>query len=148
MRFFFNQNSFILTLTQYWFWCWLGAVQATSIVRTNVHIVIDIYTSYVRNELTKQWRVKTQTGFPVKNALIDTPLQWRHKALHHWPLCGEFTGTGEFPPQMATNAENMSIWWRHHAFMERECPFIISQVSDYTDIRLHSWKYSFFLLES
>ena len=23
--------------------------------------------------------------------------------------------TGEFPAQMASNAENVSIWWRHHA---------------------------------
>ena len=23
-------------------------------------------------------------------------------------------GTGEFPAQMASNAENISIWWRHH----------------------------------
>ena len=28
---------------------------------------------------------------------------------------GEFTGTGEFPAQRASNAENGSIWWRHHA---------------------------------
>ena len=26
----------------------------------------------------------------------------------------EFTGTGEFPAQMASNAGNVSIWWRHH----------------------------------
>ena len=32
----------------------------------------------------------------------------------HWPLCEEFTGTGEFPAQMPSNAENVSIWWRHH----------------------------------
>ena len=25
------------------------------------------------------------------------------------------TGTGEFPAQMASNTENVSIWWRHHA---------------------------------
>ena len=36
------------------------------------------------------------------------------KAPRHWPLCGEFTGTGEFPAQMASYAENVSIWWRHH----------------------------------
>ena len=24
-------------------------------------------------------------------------------------------GTGEFPAQMASSAENISIWWRHHA---------------------------------
>ena len=36
------------------------------------------------------------------------------KALRHWPLCGEFTGTGEFPAQRASKAENVPIWWRHH----------------------------------
>ena len=30
-------------------------------------------------------------------------------------LCaGKSPGTGEFPAQMASNAENVSIWWRHH----------------------------------
>ena len=30
-------------------------------------------------------------------------------------LCvGNSTGTGEFPAQMASSAENVSIWWRHH----------------------------------
>ena len=33
-------------------------------------------------------------------------------------LCvGNSPGTGEFPAQMASNAENVSIWWRHHALM-------------------------------
>ena len=36
------------------------------------------------------------------------------KAPRHWPLCGKFTGTGEFPVRRASNAENVSIWWRHH----------------------------------
>ena len=38
-------------------------------------------------------------------------------------LCvGNSPGTGEFPAQMASNAENVSIWWRHHVetFM-RQC---------------------------
>ena len=31
-------------------------------------------------------------------------------------LCaGNSPGTGEFPAQKASNAENASIWWRHHA---------------------------------
>ena len=30
-------------------------------------------------------------------------------------LCaGNSPGTGEFPAQMASNAENVPIWWRHH----------------------------------
>ena len=36
------------------------------------------------------------------------------KAPRHWPLCGEFTGTGEFPTQIASYTENVSIWWHHH----------------------------------
>ena len=35
------------------------------------------------------------------------------KVPRHWPLRGEFTG--EFPAQRVSNAENVSIWWRHHA---------------------------------
>ena len=27
---------------------------------------------------------------------------------------GIHRGTGEFPAQMASNVENVSIWWRHH----------------------------------
>ena len=38
------------------------------------------------------------------------------KAPRHWPLCGEFTGAGEFPAQRASYAENVYIWWRHHEF--------------------------------
>ena len=32
-------------------------------------------------------------------------------------LCaGNSPVTGEFPAQMASNAENVSIWWRHHVW--------------------------------
>ena len=71
------------------------------------------------------------------------PLQWRHNwrdcVSNHQPRdcllnclfrlrskktsklrvtglwAGNSPGTGEFPAQMASNAENVSIWWRHHA---------------------------------
>ena len=37
-------------------------------------------------------------------------LHWRHNG-----LCGRNSHvTGEFPAQRAINAENVSIWWRHH----------------------------------
>ena len=29
-------------------------------------------------------------------------------------------GTGEFPAQMASNAENVSIWWRHHVVIRAQ----------------------------
>ena len=75
-------------------------------------------------------------------SLGDTILQWRHNGhdsvSNHQPydcllnrlfrrrskktsklrvtgLCaGNSPGTGEFPAQMASSAENVSIWWRHH----------------------------------
>ena len=74
--------------------------------------------------------------------LVLSTLQWRHNGhdsvSNHQPrdcllkrvfirrskktlklrvtgLCvGNSPGTGEFPAQMASNAENVSIWWRHH----------------------------------
>ena len=34
-------------------------------------------------------------------------------------LCaGNSPGTGEFPAQMVSNAENVSIWWRHHEIVD------------------------------
>ena len=103
-----------------------------------------------------------------------TPLRWRHNdhagISNHQPhgcllnrlfrrkskktsklrvtgLCaGNSPGTGEFPAQMASYAENVSIWWRHHASTEKHevsilvstlslglC-FIISTPSDFTGL--------------
>ena len=45
---------------------------------------------------------------------IQTHIKENIKAPRHWPLCGEFTGDRWIPAQMTSNAENVSIWWRHH----------------------------------
>ena len=34
---------------------------------------------------------------------------------------GNSPGTGEFPAQMASNAENVSVWWRHHGIAAQWC---------------------------
>ena len=54
------------------------------------------------------------TSFPIVYSIVQAQIRENIKALRHWLLCGEFTGTGEFPAQMASNAENVSIWRRHH----------------------------------
>ena len=42
--------------------------------------------------------------------------QSKHQKLRITGLCvGNSPGTGEFPVQMASYAENVSIWWRHYA---------------------------------
>ena len=41
--------------------------------------------------------------------------------LHVTGLCvGNSLETGDFPAQMASNAKNVSIWWRHHGIMKWE----------------------------
>ena len=39
------------------------------------------------------------------------------KSARHWHLCGNSPTTGEFPAQMASNAESVSIWWRHPVYL-------------------------------
>ena len=83
-----------------------------------------------------------QLVWPAKLWKSSTTIQWRHNGRgsvsNHQPhdcllnhlfgrrskktlklrvigLCaGNPSVTGEFPAQMASNAENVSIWWRHH----------------------------------
>ena len=42
---------------------------------------------------------------------VQAQIKENIKAPRHWPLRGV---TGEFPAQGVSNAENVSIWWRHH----------------------------------
>ena len=45
-------------------------------------------------------------------------------------LCaGNSPGTGEFPAQMASNAENVSIWWRYHEIVLRKCMCCMSPLT-------------------
>ena len=46
--------------------------------------------------------------------LVQAHIKENIKAPRHWPLCGEFIGEWWIPRTKASNAENFSIWWRHH----------------------------------
>ena len=59
-----------------------------------------------------RWRLKSSRLFT--QPFIQTQNKENIKAPCNWPLCREFTGTGEFPAQRASYPENVSIWWRHH----------------------------------
>ena len=56
-----------------------------------------------------QWRLKSPASRLFTQLFIHTQIKENIKAPRHWPLCGEFTVTGEFPTQMASNAEKVSI---------------------------------------
>ena len=98
------------------------------------HFVISIWIKWVVDDLEPMWRQRQVS-----------PLRWRHNGRdgvwNHQPrdcllkclfrrrskktselrvtgLCaGNSPGTGEFPAQRASNAENVSIWWRHYAMV-------------------------------
>ena len=60
--------------------------------------------------------------YMLQRLILKIQIKENTKAPRHWPLCGEFTGTGEFPAQMASYAEKVSIWWRHRALSwSRRC---------------------------
>ena len=48
--------------------------------------------------------------------------QRNHQSSTSLAFCeGNSPVTGELPVQLASNAENVSIWWRHHVYREYRC---------------------------
>ena len=46
--------------------------------------------------------------------VYSTVYSYADERKHQSSVSLAFVGTSEFPAQMASNAENVSIWWRHH----------------------------------
>ena len=59
------------------------------------------------------------TSLTIVYSAVQAKIKGNIKAPRHWPSCGE-PMTGEFPAQMASNAENVSIWWRHHVSLRHK----------------------------
>ena len=76
---------------------------------------------WVMSQITLQWRHNGRdsvSNHQPHDCLLKRLFRRRSKKtskLRVTGLCaGNSPGTGEFPAQMASNAENISIWWRHH----------------------------------
>ena len=81
--------------------------------------------------LTLQWRHNGRdsvSNHQPHDCLLNGLIRRRSKktSKHHWPLCEEFIGDWWIPTQMASNAENVAIWWRHHDLVR------ISRPNQYT----------------
>ena len=72
------------------------------------------------------------------DCLLNLPFRRRSKKtpkLRVTGLCGgNSPETGEFPAQRASNAENVSIWWRHHVL--HVCPGITNV---WFNVQLSKW---------
>ena len=112
-------------------WCYLVFTNGNNVPHPVTYFVSEI-----------RWRLRIGDAETSSNFWHRVSLQWRHNELdcvsYHQPhdcllsrlfrhrskktskprvtgLCaGNSPGTGEFPAQMASNAEYVSIWWRHH----------------------------------
>ena len=60
------------------------------------------------------------------DCLLNRLFRCRSKKTSKLCVTGLWAGNsptaGEFPAQMASNAEKVSIWWRHHAGFATDCP--------------------------
>ena len=87
---------------------------------------VDEITSPSLSGDTSQWRHNGHDGISnhqPHDCLLNRLFRRRSKKTSKLRVTGLCAGnspvTGEFPAQMASNAENVSIWWRHH---ERQDP--------------------------
>ena len=82
-----------------------------------MYIVLNHFVKYYNDE---------RDGVPIHqphdrllNRLFKAHIKENSQAPHHRLCAGNSPVTGEFPAQRASNAENVSIWWRHHVFFEK-----------------------------
>ena len=90
-------------------------------MRTGILWLVVTQYSVYRCIATLQWRHKgcnSVSNHQPHECLLNRVFRHRSKKtskLRVTGLCvGNSPGNGEFPAQMASNAGNVSIWWRHH----------------------------------
>ena len=65
------------------------------------------------------------------------------KAPRHWLCAGNSLVTGEFPTQMASNEENVAIWWRHHVITRsQQCLSFLVGLLNYSDVTWASCRHT------
>ena len=96
-----------------------------------------------------QWSYKERSGVSNhrhRDCLLNHLFRCKSKKISKLRVTGLFQGnspvTGEFPAQKASNAENVSIWWRHHVHLsiciaysttlKRKCRLPIFFITDCT----------------
>ena len=135
----FCNMTMAMTMKMKWFYCHVKVKLFPLSIQNNTRV-----TNIHFHMLSKQVQCEVFRGksVPFLHGDEGRTLQWRHNGhdgvSNHQPhdcllnrlfrrrskktsklrvtsLCaGNSPGTGEFPAQMASNAKNVSIWWRHH----------------------------------
>ena len=92
--------------------CWFNCI---SVITLNYNVDVPV------SDISLQWRHNEHDGVSnhqPRECLIERLFRRRSKKTSELRVIGlcarKSPGTGEFSAQMASNAENVSIWWRHH----------------------------------
>ena len=103
-----------------------------------IHIPIKLFIAVFNITVTSQWarwRLKSPATPFFTQPFIQAQIKITQK-LRVTGLCaGNSPVTDEFPAQMANNAENVSIWWRHHEY--RRKVLATSVMMKTFNVRLH-----------
>ena len=70
-----------------------------------------------------RWRLKSPASRLFTQPFVQAQMKKNIKASRHWLCERNSPVTGELPAQRASNAENISILWRHHAILEIVFPW-------------------------
>ena len=90
--------------------CWWNSQSATDLQRPDVHFDVTHYSDVIMGAIASQI---TRLTIVYSTLYSDTD-QRKHQSSASLAFVWEFTGISEFPAQMASNAVNVSIRWRHH----------------------------------
>ena len=93
------------------------------------HLVSEHDTCYISSQWRHNARYSISNHQP-HDCLLNRLFRRRSKKtskLRVTGLCaGNSPGTGELPTQMVSNAENVSIWWRHHGIGSWRCSCLVT----------------------
>ena len=98
----FQENAHENSVCKMTNWCW----------PEHVNVILGLNSTVTSPWM--RWRLKSPALRVLTQPFIQAQIKENIKAPCHWPLCWKFTGDRWIPAQMAGNAENVSIWWRHH----------------------------------
>ena len=113
-----------------------GSVSVTGL--GGVGVICDVYiTNYetmsgINTKITLRWRhngCDSVSNHQPRGCLLNRLFRRKSKKTSNLcvtGLCAENSpGTGEFLAQMASNTDNVSIWWRHHEHPSDRSTYII-----------------------
>ena len=97
-----------------------------------------LYWSPLDLVVSLQWRRTGRDGVSnhqPDDCLLNRLFRRRSKKTSKLRVTDHYEGnssvTGEFPAQMVSNAENVSIWWRHHGLLS-----VCNQAITWTNVQL------------